>query len=372
MMEVNPSHADAAGQSRAASATTSGAPLESLSIGGLATSAPLPPVHPPALPAADASGLAFIAETPASLATASVMPVEAAADDFVERPRRVWLPVGLFIATCVSTFWVGTSEWDFLTTFSEPLAMLRDHWWRGLVYSTAVLTILMAHEMGHFLQAVRYRVPASLPYFIPMPITPFGTMGAVIALGGSQANRRQLFDIGLTGPLAGLVIAVPLTCWGLATATALPASTDASLGGYFGSPIIFQIIEWFVRPIDPPNTRLIYYSNPLVMAGWIGMFVTGLNMVPVGQLDGGHVAYALFGKRAHWLARAVLLATVVFIVATGQYGWTLIVGLVALLGIHHPSTADDRVELGFTRTVLGWLSLSIPILCLTPFPIVVV
>lgn len=366
-MDVNPIQADAAGHGRAGPDTSGPAPRDKS----------LPSNSSPAGPAVsvgkascdDSLGPTFTAETPANLALAGDPPGPTA-DAVGNRRRRVWLPAALFIATCLSTFWVGTSEWDLLTTLSEPLAMLRAHWWQGAVFSGAVLSILMAHEMGHFLQAVRYGVPASLPYFIPMPITPLGTMGAVIALGGSQANRRQLFDIGITGPLAGLVIALPLTCWGLATATALPASIDAWLGGHFGNPLVFQIIEWCVRPADPPNARLIYYSNPLVMAGWIGMLVTGLNMVPVGQLDGGHVAYALFGKRAHWLARAVVLATVVFIIAAGQYGWTLIVGIVVLLGIRHPSTADDRVELGTTRTVLGWLSLSIPIWCLTPFPIV--
>lgn len=369
MMDVNPLQADAAGHGRAGSEHTGPAPLNRQLPSNSFPAGSIVPADQQAI-GHEVARPTFTAETPADIDSANAPP-GSTADNAGARPRRVWLPVALFIATCLSTFWVGTSEWDFLATFSEPLVMLRAHWWRGAVYSIAVLSILMAHEMGHFLQAVRYGVPASLPYFIPMPITPWGTMGAVIALGGSQANRRQLFDIGITGPLAGLVLAVPLTCWGLATATALPASIDASLGGHFGSPLVFQIIEWCVRPADPPHTRLIYYTNPLVMAGWIGMFVTGLNMIPVGQLDGGHVAYALFGKRAHWLARAVVLAAVIFIIATGQYGWTVMVGLVVFLGIRHPSTADDRAELGLTRTVLGWLSLSIPILCLTPFPIVI-
>jgi membrane-associated protease RseP (regulator of RpoE activity) len=287
------------------------------------------------------------------------------------RRRRVKLPLILFVATCLSTFFVGMSGWDFLAVITEPVEIFRRNWWQGTVYMLAVMGILLAHEMGHFLQAVRYGVPASLPFFIPLPITPLGTMGAVIALGGSQADRKQLFDIGLTGPLAGLALALPLTYLGLAGATPFPASSDASLGGmHFGDPLIFKILVAWLRPDLPADARLIVFSNPLVVAGWVGMLVTGLNMLPIGQLDGGHVAYALMGKRAYWLARIMVLVTIVFIIAAWQPGWLLMLILIILLGIRHPPTANDRVELGRGRTVLGWLSLLIPLFCFPPFPLI--
>jgi membrane-associated protease RseP (regulator of RpoE activity) len=193
----------------------------------------------------------------------------------------------------------------------------------------------------------------------------------VIALGGSQANRKQLFDIGLTGPLAGLALAFPLACVGLIVATPLPASSDASLGGmHFGDPLAFKILVAWLRPDVPADSRLIVLSNPLLFASWVGMLVTGLNMLPMGQLDGGHVTYALMGRRSYWLARGMVLAAVVFIVLTGQYSWSVMLGLIVFLGIHHPPTANDGVELGRGRTVLGWLSLAIPLFCFPPFPIV--
>lgn len=323
----------------------------------------LPSVGPPATPSPEPTPI---------LAELVSAPVCADAALAIGRPprRRVALPLFLFVATCISTFWVGAGGWDPLVALSEPLQMLRDHWRQGAVFMMAVMGILLAHEMGHFLQAVRYGVPASLPYFIPFPIMPLGTMGAVIGLGGSQADRKQLFDIGLTGPLAGLAVALPLTCLGFLQATPLTQTSDLGLPGHFTSPLIFDLLQALLRPNDPPGTRFILHTNPLVMAGWIGMLVTGLNMLPVSQLDGGHVAYALMGRRAHWLARAVVVGALIFIVVSGQYGWGLMLAIVLLLGIRHPPTANDRVELGRWRSIVGWLSLSIPILCLTPAPMV--
>lgn len=149
---------------------------------------------------------------------------------------RTRIPAVLFVATAISTFWVSATDGDLLGTlaaferavatsdFAAPLRSIGEHWWQGAVYMSAVMGILLAHEMGHYLQARRYRVPASLPYFIPMPISPLGTMGAVIGMRGSRADRKQLFDIGLTGPWAGLVVALPLAWAGIRSASACPSS----------------------------------------------------------------------------------------------------------------------------------------------------
>jgi len=295
--------------------------------------------------------------------------------------RNDWrskIPLILFISTAISTFWVAATNGDMLGTlaafgraltlgdFAAPFRPIAENWWQGVIYMAAVMGILLAHEMGHYLQARRYHVPASLPYFIPMPVSPLGTMGAVIGMRGSQADRKQLFDIGLTGPWAGLAVALPLAWVGIRSATALVFKPE--MEGTFGDPLIFQLLIAWLRPNDPPGTVLIVHANPLVMASWVGMLVTGLNMLPIGQLDGGHVTYALFGRRAHWVALSAVVVALAFIIVAGRYEWTLMLALIMLLGTRHPTTANDRAELGRFRTLAGWFSLAIPVFCLTPFP----
>ncbi|HEX4130822.1 MAG TPA: site-2 protease family protein [Pirellulales bacterium] len=288
----------------------------------------------------------------------------------VPTQRRVVLPVLLFITTAAATFWAGATgstpdgPLDLLQFPFDPLEVVFracEGWRDGLTYMLAVMAILLAHEMGHFLQALRYRVPASLPYFIPMAITPLGTMGAVIAMRGNQADRRELFDIGLTGPIAGLLIALPVT-W-----IAIIQGTTVGPPMYFNDPLIIQWLIAWLRPDLQPGESLAW--SPLYLAGWVGMLITGLNMMPISQLDGGHVAYALLGRRAHWLARGLVMAAVVFIMAQNAYGWIIMLALVVYMGTDHPRTANDRAPLGWWRYVLGWASLVIPVLCFVPVPI---
>ena len=257
--------------------------------------------------------------------------------------RRVLLPLGLFLATCYTTWQVG-----------------------GPTYMWAVMGILLTHEMGHFLQAVRHHVPASLPFFIPIPgpsIT--GTMGAVI-VQGANSNRLQLFDIGISGPLAGLVIAIPVTCIGIMNANVAPEIPAGMHVPHFGDPLIVKLLIWWLRDL-PFGTELIL--NPLLMAGWFGLLLTGLNMLPLSQLDGGHVAYALMGRHAHTLARGLAIAAIAAMVLTAHYEFVVMLVLVLLIGLDHPPTSDDTVELGRGRTILGFASLLIPIFCLTLVPI---
>jgi membrane-associated protease RseP (regulator of RpoE activity) len=307
------------------------------------------------------------------------------------RKRRVAMPAILFVATCLSTFWVGAVDWKPLVHLDallrgihvfaenmhqgEPMAALwqalsvaQMNWRQGLIYMLAVLGILLTHEMGHFLMAVRHRIPASLPYFIPLPIIPFGTMGAVIGMEGSRANRREMFDLGVAGPLAGLAVALPITLLGIWQLPAVPAQGDSFC---FHNPLLFQYLIAWLRP-EYPTPAFLYLNqfNPFLMAGWMGMLVTGLNMLPISQLDGGHVAYAVLGERgAHILARGLLIVAILFIIATEKYLWVVMLVLVILLGTDHPPTADDRCRLGRVRTVIGWLALLIPILCFPPLGI---
>lgn len=324
---------------------------------------------------------------------------QAAGDEPVGRPagptrvpvrRRLRLPLVLFLLTCVSTFIAGATRWMPLEHFQGGLpAELRDslpdpyflivlrlallaYWQDGLSYMACVLAILLTHEMGHFLTARMYRVRASLPYFIPMPLTSLGTMGAVIAMDGARADRRQIFDIGLAGPLAGLVVAVPIAAIGV-WRMQVPEGPAAGQAVQF--PLAMRLLADWLHPglYDPQRGLPLAQLNPCLMAGWVGMLVTGLNMMPVSQLDGGHVAYALFGRKAHLLARLCMVGVflamaVAYVMYRTPPVWLLMALLVLLLGTDHPPTRDDRVPLGAVRVMVGLLSLLIPVLCLAPNP----
>jgi len=249
-----------------------------------------------------------------------------------------------------------------------------------------LLAILLSHEMGHFLATVRYRIPASLPYFIPFPIALIGTMGAVIGMDGLRANRKEMFDIGLAGPIAGLLVAVPVLWIGVGRLdlTQPPAASSTAVE----SPLLVNILMQIRQPQGYEENlaaqkglaaaemnqqwwhgQTIWTSqlNPYFMAGWVGMLITGLNMLPISQLDGGHVIYTLFGKRAHWIARAFLFCAIVFVVFGEAQIWMPMLIIVTMIGTDHPPTSDDSVSLGPVRTALGYASLLIPILCFPPY-----
>jgi membrane-associated protease RseP (regulator of RpoE activity) len=231
-----------------------------------------------------------------------------------------------------------------------------------------VLGILVTHEMGHFVMTIRHGIPASLPYFIPLPIVPFGTLGAVIGMEGSRANRREMFDMGAAGPIAGLLVAIPVTIYGILQLPTTPAPGDSFC---FHNPLLFRWLTTWLRP-DYPTPDVLYLNqfNAFLMAGWMGMLVTGLNMLPISQLDGGHVAYAVLGRRgAHFLARYLLIGAIVFILVEATYFWVVMLVLIILLGTDHPPTADDNCPIGPVRKIIGWLSFLIPILCFPPYGI---
>lgn len=228
----------------------------------------------------------------------------------------------------------------------------------------SLMVVLSAHEMGHFLQGVRYKTRSSFPYFIPLPIPPIGTMGAVIVSTRRWRNRRELFDVGITGPIAGLVFAIPLAVSGILNADAvryLPI-----LGGQtFNDPLLFRILTAHLRPDIPEGFELVL--QPILWASWVGLFLTGLNMFPCSQLDGGHVAYAIFGKHARYLSYLVLGSSVGFAFISGQYGMLLIPFLIyRVIGVHHPPTLNDDIPLGLGRTILGLACLTLPIFCFVP------
>ncbi len=260
-------------------------------------------------------------------------------------PRARWgLALGLFFATCLSTFLVG-----------------------GPIFSVAVMTVLTAHELGHYLQARRYGVPASLPYFIPMPLTPLGTMGAIIAMRAGVARVRELFDLAITGPLAGLVPTLVISVAGLRLSTfgPEPEPEEALL---FGSPLIF---DWMAQLIlGPAPEGQILTLHPLGFAGWVGIFITALNLLPIGQLDGGHILYTLLPRRAYAVSVALICGAVAAVVIWSLWHWTLMILLLAFFGLRHPPAAPGGPPLDRRRRVIGWLTLLFVVVGLTPRPFI--
>jgi membrane-associated protease RseP (regulator of RpoE activity) len=287
----------------------------------------------------------------------------------------VALPVFLFVATCLSTFVAGAL--GHLLTLLEALqagrvpdaAFFDEMLATGLLYAVPVMIILVCHEAGHFFQAWRYGVRSSLPYFIPMPISPLGTFGAVIAMDAKMGSRKALFDVGITGPLAGLVPTLVFCVWGLSHSKFVPLS---NLGLHFGDPLIFKLLSRAI--LGPTPAGYDVWAHPVAFAGWVGLLVTSLNLLPVGQLDGGHILYALLRRRAGLVAMVVLVGVAIAVVvgaAVYRYpGWILMLVLLLLIGPYHPPTEDDHVRLGPVRTVLGWLTLAFIFVGLTPMPII--
>ncbi len=283
----------------------------------------------------------------------------------------------LFAATWLTTFLAGM-------TMAPESGQVLEHWlkeesapgelvwqmlWSAGSYALAVMVILTAHEAGHFLQARRYGVRVSLPYFIPMPLTPIGTLGAVIAMDARVPNRKVLFDIGVTGPLAGLIPTFLCCYWGMQQARYALPGQDAMI---FGDPLLFQwLADWLLGPRPEGHEILL---NPILFAGWVGLLITSLNLLPVGQLDGGHVLYALLGRKARSVAWAVLVgATVLVIYTMIRYhnpGWMLMVILLYLIGPGHPPTYQDHLGVGPFRKLLGWLMLAFVFIGLTPMPVI--
>lgn len=267
----------------------------------------------------------------------------------------------LYALTAATTFAAGGVGWQpvLLGVDEGVAATIAAHWIRGLVYMAAVLAVLSAHEAGHWVAARIHGIGSTLPFFIPMPLLLTGTLGAVIGMEGARANRRQLFDIAIAGPVAGLVVALPLLAAGLLVGG--PADANP-----FALP---PVARWIRDAVRPDLGTAVVAPNALFMAGWVGLLVTGLNMIPLSQLDGGHVCRAVFGRRGDWVARGVLLAAMAAIVAWGKYDWLVMVIAVTLIGADHPPIREDGLPLGPVRTVLGVLAFLIPVLTFMPEPL---
>lgn len=288
---------------------------------------------------------------------------------------RPWINAILFVLTIGSTFAVGlgwAASYRFADVMSanpafEPgRAELRDPrvLVLALLYAVALLAILTAHEMGHYLTCRRYGIEATLPFFIPAP-TLVGTMGAFIRIKSPISRKSQLFDVGAAGPLAGFALALPALAVGLALSKIVP-SLPRENTIFFGDPLLLKVLAGILGKSAPAGYDLILH--PVAFAGWVGALVTALNLFPIGQLDGGHIAYALFGTWARTLGRLFLAAFVVMGVFL-WVGWLLWAGLVLIIGTRHPRIWDEATPLGTKRTVLAVLIAVIFILSFIPAPV---
>jgi membrane-associated protease RseP (regulator of RpoE activity) len=239
----------------------------------------------------------------------------------------------------------------------------------GPMLVLGLMPILIAHEMGHYLACRRYRVDATLPYFIPVPILSFvGTLGAFIRIRGPIPDRKALFDIGIAGPLAGFAVCVPVLVLGALEASVIPTPpADSQNFISFGEPLLLQWSYDWLRGQPPAGHT--FLMGPLATASWFGLFVTALNLMPVGQLDGGHVTYALLGPRSVWVSRLGLLCC--FGLLYLRPTWLVWCLLLLLFGRRHPRTLDDAAPVGSARAVVGLIGLLVFVVSFTPSPILV-
>lgn len=268
--------------------------------------------------------------------------------------RRTWLHVLLFILTIFSTYYAGTTRLS--PYFGRG---------RGIVYCVSVMAILLAHEMGHYLTSRRYGVPSTLPYFIPFPLSPFGTLGAVIRMGGTISGKRSLFDIGVAGPLCGFILAVPCIFIGMKLSVAIKLPRHLAPGDILGAPLLLQLAQWLIVGDLPTGYSI--DLHPICYAGWVGLFVTSLNLLPIGQLDGGHIVYSVFGSKSSLVSR-VLIPVLAVLAIFYNIGWLVLVGLLLFFGVSHPAPLDAHTPLDPKRKALAFFMLLVFIFSFVPAP----
>ncbi len=283
---------------------------------------------------------------------------------------RLWRHVLLFAVTILTTTVVGADHYAaFLSEFSRKSVTLG--WpllWQGFWYSGTLLAILGAHEMGHYLLCRRYNVDATLPYFIPAPLPLTGTLGAVIRIREAFPNRTVLFDIGVAGPLFGFAVLVPALFLGMTLSTVVPAPTEGS-GLSLGEPLLFR---WAAQAVfGAIQDGYTINMHPMVFAAWFGMLATALNLLPFGQLDGGHITYATLGRFSTPISIATVGVAVVmtFVTASWMLMTLMMLAMIVFLGPRHPSVIDEYEPLGRGRVAVALLALAVLALCFTPVPI---
>ncbi|HXG89312.1 MAG TPA: site-2 protease family protein [Vicinamibacterales bacterium] len=290
------------------------------------------------------------------------------------RQDRVWLHIVLFLMTVVTTTLVGALHyWGFTQGFNADAVVFPDFrdpslYLNGLWYSATVLGILGCHEMGHYVACRYYRVDASLPFFLPAPLPLTGTLGAFIRIRDRIPSKVALFDIGLSGPIAGFLVAVPALVMGLTLSATEQLPADFT-GLELGEPLLFRFASWLVWGDLPDGVSI--NMHPMAFAAWFGLLATALNLFPIGQLDGGHVAYAVLGRGSALLTLLMVCVAIgLTIFSMSWLIWTiLMVVMLAVMGPHHPPTLDDDMQMDRTRLILAVVGLVMLIICFTPAPI---
>ena len=283
------------------------------------------------------------------------------------RAPRVGLPVALFLLTILTVMMTGALN-ENIDLFANPAGILA-----GAPFAATLLGILFTHEMGHYVVGRLRRAPVSLPYFIPVPpsISIIGTMGAVIVQREPMEDRRTILEVGIAGPLAGLAVAIPLLLYGLAISAVGPAPA----GGYIqeGNSLLYIAAKWLVLGRFLPSGGVDVQLSPVAWGAWIGLLVTMLNMLPIGQLDGGHVAYALLGQHASYLSYATIAVCVALGVATpGNYTLMFLPLLALAFGPRHPAPLNDISRLDRPHIALAIFGLVVFALLFMPQPLMIV
>lgn len=287
--------------------------------------------------------------------------------------NRYWLHILLFVLTLFTTSAVGArlaynfranlpaidvsqDLFSYIWLFTQPRA-----WLDGLPFSLTLLTILLAHELGHYFACMHYGLDASLPYFLPSP-TIIGTLGAFIRIRAPIYSKRILFDIGVAGPVAGFVVLLPALVVGMLCSRVVPGiSSHGEL--VFGTPAIFHLFQWVIFPGVPAADISLH---PVARAAWVGVFATALNLLPIGQLDGGHILYAFAGKHHRLLSKIAVAALVPM--GIFYWPWLLWAGILFFFGLKHPMVYDNG-GLGPTRRKLGVVALVLLVLSFMLAPI---
>ena len=289
--------------------------------------------------------------------------VVAMSGQFAGASQRIGVAAVLFALTVLSVVYVGAQL--SADVYATGLNLLD-----GIPYAVSLLAILMAHEMGHYLVGRRLRAPLSLPYFLPLPVPPLGTLGAVITMSGPVRNRRHLLAIAAAGPLAGLVVAIPVLLIGLSMSEVQPLPTTGQFMAE-GNSLLYLALKFITFGQLLPSHGLDVVVSPIAFAGWAGILITGLNLIPAGQLDGGHIVYALVGARyARYVLYAVLAALAVL--AIFWQGWLLWMVLIFLFGRTRLAPLDEITELTTAQKIFAAAMLVLFFLVFTPVPLSVV
>jgi membrane-associated protease RseP (regulator of RpoE activity) len=295
---------------------------------------------------------------------------------FVSRTRRRfrdrrWVHLALFLVTLVTTTFAGALHYmeflsDFIQRAPQPLSLALLA--RGFWYSGTILAILGCHELGHYFACRYYDVDASLPYFLPAPFLLTGTLGAFIRIREPIPTKRMLFDIGIAGPIAGFLVAVPALFIGLSMSHVARVPPDMP-GFELGEPLLFQLASRILWGTPPDGYSL--NLHPVAFAAWFGLLATALNLFPVGQLDGGHISYAVLGRRSTYVTMIMIgVAVALTYMSTSWLVWTgLMVAMLVMFGPRHPRTADEDIPLDRTRVILAIVAIAMFVLCFTPAPI---